>query len=115
MPVIPNEMGWLIALGSIIVNLILTVISVRVQGAISEVKINIAEVKIDVEKVRTEMQTLRASMLERQYETLSQIAKDMRSGFVDRETSLTMHAEHGRRIDIIEARLADLRAAGGTA
>ena len=97
MPVLPNEIGWMIALGSIIVNLLLTIISVRVQSAV-------AEVKVDIEKLRTEMQTLRGDMLERQYAALSTVAKDMRSGFMDRETSLSMHSANQKRLDEIEER-----------
>lgn len=113
MPVLSNEVGWLVALGSLIVNLLLVIISARVQSAISEVK-------VDIEKLRTEMVTLRGDMLERQYAALSNVSKDMRAGFMDRETSMSMHAENRKRLDDIEERqdrmlemMKDRRRSGG--
>jgi len=113
LPVLSNEVGWLVALGSLIVNLLLVIISARVQSAISEVK-------VDIEKLRTEMVTLRGDMLERQYAALSNVSKDMRAGFMDRETSMSMHAENRKRLDDIEERqdrmlemMKDRRRSGG--
>lgn len=83
--------GWLIAVGSIIINLILTLMSVRVQGAV-------AEVRAEIEKVRTEMQTLRASIMEKQFEALSNITSNMRDLYMDRQTSMDMHADNRDRL-----------------
>lgn len=99
---LPNEFGWLIAMGSIIVNLILTIISARVQSGIAEVKVSVAEVKVDIEKVRTEMQTLRAGMLEKQFDALADISNKMRESYMDRDTSMSMHKANQARLDSIE-------------
>lgn len=98
---LPAEIGWLVSAASITVNLFLLVLNLKVSGAI-------ATVKLDIEQLRTEMQRLRADMLEKQFNELAQVMQKMRDSYMDRETSMDMHADNRKRMEAIEARMAEL-------
>jgi hypothetical protein len=84
------EPGWLIGLGSIVVNLFLLILNLRVGTAI-------AEVKLEVEKLRTDMATQRAEGAERQLKSYQAQMDYLRDNYISRAESERMHQENQRR------------------
>jgi len=90
--------AWLIGLGSIVVNLFLLILNLRVGTAV-------AEVKVEVEKLRTEMALQRADTAERQLKAYQSLMDNLRADYVSRVESERMHEDNQRRLMNIEDQL----------
>lgn len=102
---LPNDMGWLVGVASILVNLFLLVLNLKVSGAI-------AEVKLEVEKLRTEMAEQRGEAAERQLKNYQELMNNLRGDYVSVKEAERMHDDNQRRLTAIEKQLMTMR--GGT-